>query len=232
MRKAKSLSLTVVAVFALSGVTATAASAASGYFVNKAGETVKGKIKITSTVTQVLETLAGVKLTCTAASGEAEAKNTMLVVQEGLTAKGCKKSTGGTCKSAGAAVEEIKVGTLDLLLVLEDKEGKPGADQVLVTLLSTVEFECAEVKVTVKKGGEFLTSSVTPQGTLGTKFVLSVECGTAGMQKQASYFEFGKLLTIPESLGLLTKIGAAGSFEGSCQSGSAEMVTAEEAKII
>jgi hypothetical protein len=229
MSKFKVLGLALVAVLALSALaSASAFGAVKGELVNSSGAAVKGKITLAQKTSQVLETLAGVKVTCTSANGEGEASSTTNASIKGVTFKGCTKSTGGKCKTVGAAAEEIKIGQLN---VEAERNAGLTEDLVLTELASEVEFECAEVKIKVKGGGKFV-ATVTPQGTLTKSFTLAASCSSAGMQALTSYTNHaGTAKTISEAEGLLTKIGT-GAFEGSCQAGEATATLAEEGKLV
>lgn len=232
MARIKILTVALAAVFALSAIAGSSAFALekAGEFVNKEGTTVKGNITLASSGSQVLETKAGVKVTCTSASATGTASDDLHASSTGVTFKGCKKSTGGTCHTAGKAAEEIVIGTLETEVVLDPTKQH---DELLTTSPNEITFECAEVKVAIKAGGKFLTSSVSPEETLATEFTLTAKCtsGKPGEQEQKKYRDMKtkeeKAVTTP----IETKIGT-GAFEESCQAGSSIAKTAEQAKFI
>jgi len=230
MNKFKVLCLALVAVFALSALAA--AGASGDELVNKEGGLVKGKIKLNAKTPQVLETLAGVKVTCQKATGEGEQTAKMNVVIKSVTFKECLKSTGGVCKSAGAAsASEIIIGTLNVEAVSNTAKTEL---LVLTELASEVEFTCAEVKIKVKGGGKFLAKA-TEQKKLVKELTLVAACPVQGMQQLTKYIDLtGVEKTISETEGLLTKIGASETtkFEGSCQKGEAIATLPEEGELI
>ena len=223
MSRIKVLSLAVLAVFALTAVAASSAFAAKeGKWVNSKGTKVEGKIKVASIGNQVLETKAGVKVTCTSASGEGAATSTTEAKVSGVTFKGCKKSTGGTCKS-GTVAEEIVIGELTEKVVTNAAKTK---DQVITTIVPAVKFECAETKVEVAAGGKFATTSVKEEGKLAKTSTLAAACkaGSPGVQQEEEAF-------VAAGSHLMTTIGK-GAAEESCQSGEAVATPAEEAEFL
>lgn len=150
MTRLNIMTATMAVIFAVTAIAASSAFAAKhGEFVNSSHGTVKGTISQTSSGSAVFENKAGVRVTCTSSNGSGTASNSTRITITSVLWKGCKKTTGGTCKSSGFPAETISIGEISEEIVRNLSEG---SDQVLSTLGTGAAWECAEVKWTIEKG--------------------------------------------------------------------------------
>jgi hypothetical protein len=232
MKRLKTLGLTLVAVFALAAVSASAASAALPELVNKGGTEVKGEItgKSKAETETTLETANGTTVKCkTAKSTAGKAKGTKETTGTKVLFTGCVESVfKGKCNSAGKAAGEIETNALKTLMgyVVGSEKKEVGLELSPETGETFVTFECVGgfLKIEAKGHvigllgkGEFkkLTKSLSlvfaKGATKGSQKLTEIEGGTKNAHLESS----------------LNK----GTFENSNQQGEGVVEYAEEVEL-
>lgn len=186
MTRIKTTCLTIVAMFAMSGVTAATASAELPELVKegKSGvELVKKNITTESSEPSKLENTREETVTCSAEKGKSVAEGVKNVKEAKVTFTGCVASIGGKCTSSGQAEGTIVTNTMKGRIDYISKSSK------VVGLLLQPEsgtefakFVCAGFLTNYVVGsviGEF-----GPVNALTTSFSLTYAKGSSpGLQK-------------------------------------------------
>ncbi len=224
MTRTRLVLMAILAVFCMSAVAASQASAAKkGEIVNsKKEKLVKNTFTATSGVT-ILENKKGAKVTCQKDEAKGTIETTKTGTQE-VKFKECKNSLGQSCKSVEGKAGEIIIKGVKIEVWFTDKTKE--SLQLLNKVNGKFAFTCAEVNQEVE--GAFCTPVTAAQeGKLKLKYEFTA-AQEKGTQKPSKCVD----PTGAEQEPKLTAKIAGEAFEGSGQSGTEVVTFAEEAQFL